>query len=163
MAKKGIPKTTVNRIRTKVKQGKSANQIQRELKREGRGIRRQTLLALVRRYKGVKPKPQRYKYIPRKYRTRPAIAKPKRPKRIAPPPTPKPPIRKKHISIYGKEGRYNLSGTGRNLYRFMIDAVEHPPKKRFVTVDVDKVRGLSQRAKYVDYGEEWSERPEIKS
>lgn len=155
MVKKGIPKTTINRIRTLSRQNKSANQIQRILKREHRGIRRQTLLAYVRKFKGVKPKPQRYKYIPRKYRRRPAIAKPKRPRP------------EKHVAVYGrhrgKSKRIEMSGTGKGLYRFLIDAVIHPPKKRFERMHVKGYMGFSTKAKYLDYGEEWDEKPTVKS
>jgi len=148
-----VKSTTVNYIRTESRKGKSANQIQRELKAKGIGLRRKTILAYVRQFKGRKPKPQPYKYIPKKYR---------RP--IAPPPTPKP---KKHITIYGtherKSKRIEASGTGKNLYHFLLDAVRHPSKKRFVRIDVDKVKGLSDRAKYIDYGEFWDEKPSVKS
>jgi len=153
MVKKGVPKTTVNRIRTKVKQGKSGNQIQRELKREGRGIRRKTLLAYVRKFKGRPLKPHVERYIPRKYRRRVAVA-----------PKPKP---EKHVAVYGKhEGkskRVELSGTGKGLYRFLIDAVKHPPRKRIQRVSVKDYMGVSDRAKYLDYGEEWDNRPTVKS
>jgi len=148
-----VKKTTVNRIRALSKQGKSANQIQRILKREHRGIRRTTLLAYVRKFKGRPLKPHVERYIPRKYRRRVAVT-----------PKPRP---EKHVAIYGrhrgKSKRIEASGTGRQLYRFLIDAVKHPPKKRFERVGVKDYMGLSQRAKYLDYGEEWDEKPTFKS
>jgi len=154
-----VKPATVNRIRQLSKQGKPANEIVRQLRREGIGIRRKTILAYVRKFKGRKPKPQPYKYVPRKYRRKPAYRR----RLIAPPPTPK----QKHIAIYGKHKRKSkrieASGTGKQLYKFLIDAVEHPPKRRFVTVSVDKVKGLSDRARYLDYGEYWDEKPTIKS
>lgn len=146
-----VKPTTVKRIQTLSKQGFSANQIQRTLKREHRGIRRKTLLAYVRKFKGRPLKPHVERYIPRKYRRRVAV-------------TPKP---EKHVAIYGrhkgKSKRIEASGTGKQLYRFLIDAVKHPPKKRFERVSVKDYMGLSQRAKYLDYGEEWDEKPTIKS
>jgi hypothetical protein len=153
MVKKGVPKTTVDRIRTLSKQDKSANQIQRILQREGRGIQRKKLLAYVRKFKGVKPKPQRYKYIPRKYRRpRPVIAKPRRPKRIY----------DKHVAIYGKHNgitkRIEIFGTGKYLQKEMYALVQHPPKKRFLRTTQDyfeKSRDLSR--------DSWDDRPTITS
>jgi len=147
-----VKPATVNRIRTLSKQGKSSNEIARQLRREGIGIRRQTILNYVREFKGRPPKPQRYKYIPKKYR---------RP--IAPPPT-----RKYHVSAFGKHDkiskRYEVfASTKKQLHHFLIDGVKHPPKRRIERIDLDRVKGLSQRARHVDYGEYWDERPEIKS
>jgi hypothetical protein len=60
---------TIDRIRTLARRGKSANQIQRELKSEHRGIRRTQLLAYVREFKGRAPKAEAHlKYTPHKYR-----------------------------------------------------------------------------------------------
>ena len=51
-----------------VKHGYSANEIQKLLKKRGIGIRRKTLLRYVRETKGKSVKPNREKYIPKKYR-----------------------------------------------------------------------------------------------
>ena len=122
-----VKPTTVKRIQTLSKQGKSANHIQRILKREHRGIRRKTLLAYVRKFKGRPLKPHVERYIPRKYRRRVAVT-----------PKPKP---EKHVAIYGrhkgKSKRIEASGTGKQLYRFLIDGVVHPPRKRFERIDVE--------------------------
>jgi hypothetical protein len=148
-----VKPATVNRIRILSKKGKSANEIARQLRREGRGIRRKTILAYAREFKGRKHKAQPYKYVPRKYR---------RP--IAPLPTPE---QRKHIAIYGthkrKSKRYEASGKGKALYRFLIDAVQHPPKQRITRVSVKDYMGISDRAQYIDYKEEWDDRPTVKS
>jgi len=49
-----VKKITANRIRTLSKQDKSANEIVRQLRREGRGIRRATALAIIREERGPK-------------------------------------------------------------------------------------------------------------
>lgn len=147
-----VKSATVDRIYALSKQGKTTTQIQRQLRSEGRGIRRTVLLAYVREAKGRKPRADVYKYTPRKYR------------RPITPPTPK----KYHVSAYGKHKqkskRYEVFATTKKaLYRFLIDGAKHPPKQRIARIDIDRVRGLSDRAKYIDYGEEWDERPTIKS
>jgi hypothetical protein len=139
-----VKPSTVNYIRTQSQKGRSANQIQRELRAKGIGLRRKTILTYVRKFKHRPPKPHAEIYVPRKYR---------RPE--------------KHIAVYGKvkgkSKRLEIAGSGRKLYTILIDAVHHPPKQRIERVSADKMRGLSARAKYLDYGEEWDERPTIKS
>jgi IS30 family transposase len=164
-----VKETTVNRIRTLSRQGKSSNEIARQLRREGIGIRRKTILAYVRKFKGLKPKPQLYKYAPRKYRRKRVITKP-RPKtefarkmrqKI------KEQEKPKHVAVYGKvkgtSKRIEVSGTGTNIFRFLIDGAIHPPKKRITRINADREKGFGARAKYIDYGEEWDGRPQIKS
>ena len=50
-----------------VKNGYSANKIQAKLRELNIGLRRKTLLAEVRRFKGQVPKTETVKYIPKKY------------------------------------------------------------------------------------------------
>ena len=55
--KRGLKvRSAYERIHKKIRQGKSANQIQKELKQEGVGIRRQRLLYMIRTVKGTKSK-----------------------------------------------------------------------------------------------------------
>ena len=61
-------KQRVKVIRTYVKQGYSANKIQKKLQKQGLGIQRKKLLAEVRKIKGQLPKANRFKYTPKKYR-----------------------------------------------------------------------------------------------
>ena len=69
-----MPKTksqifkTRNAIKACVKQGYSANRIQKKLQSQGLGIQRKKLLAEVRKAKGTKPKVHPQKYTPKKYR-----------------------------------------------------------------------------------------------
>lgn len=150
-----VKPATVNRIRKLSKQGKSSNEIVRQLRREGIGIRRKTILAYVRQFKGRKPKAEPYKYTPRKYLTKE--------RRIHVEHEVKP----KHIAVYGKvrgmSKRLEVVGTGKQLFSILIDAVEHPPKQRIQRVSADRLRSLSDRARYLDYKEEWDDRPTIRS
>jgi hypothetical protein len=164
-----VKKTTVNRIRTLSKQGKSSNEIVRQLRREGAGIRRKTILAYVRKFKHKPPKPHVERYIPRKYRRKRVVAKP-RPKtefaRIMREKI-KEQEKPKHVAVYGKvkgkSKRIEVSGTGKNIFRFLIDGAIHPPKNRITRINADKEKGFGARAKYIDYREEWDERPQIRS
>jgi hypothetical protein len=96
-------------IKRYVAEGYSANKIQKELHKQGLGIRRKILLAKIRRIKGV-PK--------RKFRR----------ERVY--------VAAKWIAVYGtvdgKSRRVELAGSGRQLFRAMLDLAVHPPKKRFV-------------------------------
>lgn len=139
-----VKPSTVNYIKTQSRKGKSANQIQRELKAKGIGLRRKTILSYVRAFKHRPPKPHVEIYIPRKYQ-RPQ-------KRIA-----------VFGKVHGKSKRLEIFGSGKQLYTILIDAVHHPPKQRIERVSADKLRGLSARAKYIDYKEEWDDRPTIRS
>ena len=149
--------TTENRIRIKVQQGKSANQIQRELKSEGIGIRRTTVLAYVREFRGRKPKAESYKYTPRKY-----LSKERRLhiEHV---------VKGKHIAIYGTVNglgkRIEVSGTGKQLFSFLHEAVEHPPRKRFsrLNVDRDDLDTIHGRAEHLDLREYWDDKPKIES
>jgi len=87
-------------IKGYVKQGYSANKIQKKLKSQGLGIRRTTLLAEVRKVKGAKPKADRQKYTPKKYR------------RVAPKAR-RPVFSGKHIAVY----RYATTKRFRKLAR----------------------------------------------
>jgi len=148
-----VKPATVNRIRTLSRQGKSANEIIRQLRREHRGIRRTTALKYIRRFKGRKPKTNVYKYTPRKYLTKEAFK-----------------IRghevgRKHIAIYGRvdgqSRRIEVSGTGHQLMDFLRDAVKHPPKERFVRGDVSTIHGRSKIK--LDRRKEWDAKPKIAS
>ena len=68
--RKPISKQQTEAIRTYIKQGYSANKIQKKLQRQGLGIQRKRLLAEVRKVKGTKPKTLPQKYTPKKYRRR---------------------------------------------------------------------------------------------
>jgi len=85
---RGISPETRGAIRAYIKQGYSANSIQKKLKNQGLGIQRKKLLAEVRKLKGTKPKAQPQKYTPKKYR-----------RRISPPAR-KPFYYGKHIAVY---------------------------------------------------------------
>ena len=136
-------------IRYYVKKRYSANLIQKKLQEKGLGMRRKELLARVREVKGVPKKPKPEIYIPAKYR------KPKaKPKRVRVVPA-------KWIAVYGtvdgESRRVELAGSGRQLYRAMLDLAKHPPKKRFVRCSASEV------SNYLDYEDEWDEHPAVRS
>jgi hypothetical protein len=58
----------VELIRDYVKKGYSANQIQRELKNQGKGMRRKEVLRYVREFKEKQRKKDSIKYTRKKYR-----------------------------------------------------------------------------------------------
>jgi hypothetical protein len=152
-----VKPATVDRIRELSRTKKSANKIVRQTRREGIGIRRTTILAYIREFRGKAPKPHAYKYTPRKYLTT------KRRLHI------EHDIKRKHIAIYGKVNgvnrRIEVTGSGKGLMSFLVDAVKHPPKKRISRLDVDRDRldTFYGRRKVLDYGKEWDVRPTIKS
>jgi len=61
-------KEQVDFIRKEAKRGKSANQIQRDLRAHHMGMRRQKLLEYVRKFKGKSAKVESQRYTPIKYR-----------------------------------------------------------------------------------------------
>jgi len=148
-----VKPATVDRIRELSRTRKSANEIVRQTRREGIGIRRKTILAYIRGFRGKAPKKDVYKYIPKKYLTRA--------RRIYI----EHGVKRKHIAIYGKvkgeSRRIEVSGTGRQLMDFLHDAVKHPPKQRFVRGDVSTIHGRS-RIK-LDRRKEWDAKPRITS
>jgi len=66
--RKPISKQQTEAIRTYIKQGYSANKIQKKLQSKGLGIQRKRLLAEVRKVKGTKPQAYTQRYTPKKYR-----------------------------------------------------------------------------------------------
>ena len=57
----------------------------------------------------------------------------------------------------GTSRRIELAGSGKQLYKAMLDVAKHPPKKRFVQC------GATEVANYLDYENMWDERPKVKS
>ena len=102
-------------IRSYIKKGYSANQIQVNLKNRHMGIRRKVLLAEVRKIKGQPSKAETGKYIPKKYvrtrwRARAEL------ERI---------LETKHVTVTGKHKgdlvSKTRSGKGKDLYRWVLD------------------------------------------
>ena len=134
-------------IRYYAKKRYSANLIQHKLRQKGLGMHRKELLAKVREVKGVPKKPKAEAHIPIKYRKR-------KPKRVRVVPA-------KWVAVYGtvdgKSRRVELAGSGRQLYKAMLDVAKHPPKKRFVRCSASEV------PYYLDYEDEWDEHPAVRS
>ena len=157
---KTITKQQIKAIRGYVKQGLSANKIQKMLQKRHLGIRRKVLLAEVRKLKGKKPKADRQKYTPRKYRKR-------RPKAR------KPVFIGKHIAVYGYartsrhpkaySARFEFYGSGRDLNRAVRLAYSGiVPRKEWAFVECSARDFLSNPSKYGERGC-WVGRPDIES
>jgi len=152
--KKGVSSRQVERIRELTARRYSANQIQKELRRENIGLRRQIILNYTREFRNKPAQRNVGKYIPKKYR------------RIYRP-------REKVISISGlvngKVRRLNLfAKDGRTLHRVLREKIfdygetkkSYSPKSQFLTIDANKL--LSNPDKYLEK-EEWDTRPRINS
>jgi len=156
-------------IKGYVKQGYSANKIQKKLKSQGLGIRRQTLLAEVRKIKGKKPKAQPQKYTPKKYRR--VTPKARRPvfsgKHVA---VYRPATTKRYRKLARKLGapqsysaRFEFYGNGKDLakavrlaYSGIVPRCEHP------FVECSARAFLKNPYRYGEDGE-WVDRPNVES
>jgi hypothetical protein len=116
------------------------------------GMRRTRLLGYVREFKSKPPKAGPSKYTPPKYRltfeerVRRQISERQRAKKVS-----------VWGTVNGENRRVQLTGSGRSLYHALLDAAKHPPKKRFLTVDAENVRG------FLDYDETWDRHPDVES
>jgi len=157
---KTITKQQIKVIRGYVKQGLSANKIQKRLQKQHLGIRRKNLLAEIRKIKRQKPKADRFKYTPWKYRKRPPKAR-------------KPVFIGKHIAVYGYartsrhpkaySARFEFYGSGRDLNRAVRLAYSGiVPRKEWAFVECSARDFLSKPYKYGERGI-WVGRPEIES
>lgn len=157
---KSITKQQTKAIQGYVKRGLSANKIQKRLQKRHLGIRRKVLLAEIRKLKRQKPKADRKKYTPRKYRKRPPKAR-------------KPVFAGKHVAVYGYartnrhpraySARFEFYDRGKDLFRAV--KLAHSgivPRKEWAFVECSARDFLSNP--YV-YGEKgiWVGRPEIES
>lgn len=95
-------------IKRYVRQGYSANEIQKKMQAKNMGVRRTVLLAYVRKYKHKAPVERRERYVPTKYRRVPKPVEGKGPK---------------GIEIYGtyrgRTRRLRRRGTGKDLFRWV--------------------------------------------
>jgi len=158
--RKGISSKTRWAIKGYVKQGYSANKIQKKLKSQGLGIRRKTLLAEVRKIKGKKKKPYSVKYTPKKYR------------RVTPKAR-KPVFRGKHIAVYRYartlrhrrpySARFEFYGNGKDLakaVRLALSGIVPRCERPFVECSARAF--LKNPYRYGEDGE-WVNRPNIES
>jgi hypothetical protein len=158
--RKAISKQQTEAIRTYIKQGYSANNIQKKLQHQGLGIQRKRLLAEVRKVKGTKPKAHPQKYTPKKYR------------RVTPKAR-RPVFRGKHIAVYRYartlkhrrpySARFEFYGSGKDLakaVRLALSGIvlrwENPH------VECSARAFLNNPNKYGERGE-WVDRPNIES
>ncbi len=149
--KGGASKEQVDRIKADSAKGMSANAIQRDLQAHHMGMKRQKLLGYVREFKGRKPKSEPSKYTPTKYRK-----KPRKPTKVVRRRAP----RGKHVAVYGKvdgeSKRIQMHGSGRELYKAMMLASQHPPKKQFLTIKATNITGNPD--KYLDMEKTWDQK-----
>jgi len=138
----------VERIRELSRQGRSANEIQRQLQKEHLGMKRQRLLKYVREFKG-RPAPRKpFKYVPIKYRERRRIRIPR--KQVA-----------VYGSVNGQSRRVQLYGDGQSLYRAMILVMKRPPRQRFLTIGAGAI--VANPPRYLERWRRWDERPKAES
>jgi len=147
---KGISKQQRKAIKTCIKQGFSANKIQKKLGKQGLGLRRKTLLAEVRKIKGTKKKSHPQRYTPHKYRVRRLKIDFPMMKQIA-----------GYSTVHGKPRRYQVAGTGKQLYRVMLLISQHPPKRKFLTISAKEL--LKNPWRYLDQEERWDRYPYVES
>ena len=152
--KSGVSSKQVDRIGELNARGYSSNQIQKELRSEHIGLRRQIILNYVREFRNRPAQRNVTKYIPKKYR------------RYYHP-------REEVISlsgtVNGHSRRLNIFAyDGRALRRVLRDKIfdfgetkrGYTPKSQFLTIDANKL--LANPNKYLEK-EEWDTRPRINS
>jgi len=158
---KGISPKTRWAIKGYVNQGYSANKIQKNLTKQGLGIQRKKLLAEVRKIKGLKPKADRQKYIPKKYRRRVS------------PPARKPVYSGKHIAVYKNattrrhpkpySARFEFYGRGKDLAKAIRLALSGiVPRCEDPFVECSARAFLNDPYRFGEKGE-WVDRPNIES
>lgn len=156
---KGVKPETVYRIRTLTKEGKSANEIQRQMQKEHLSIRRTRLLGYVREFKNQPLKSESWKYTPEKYRETSRYYKDYRRYGFGTE------SNEKQIAVVGSKNglgkRIHMHGSGHELQEAMMKVAKHPPKTKYLTISARKLN--RNPIKYLDYGSEWDERPNIKS
>ena len=165
MSKKGVSSATVNRIRELSREDKTTTQIQKQLQKEGLGLRRTVMLIYVREFKGKKPKAEPYKYIPRKYeRARMRVTR-RRERRLEIERKEKERTYGKQIAVYGltngRHRRVQMYGSGKELYQAMMLVGKHPPRSQFLTVSARRL--LRYPDYYLDAKNRWDDHPYVKS
>jgi hypothetical protein len=154
--RKTVTKQQRKAIRTYVKQGLSSNKIQKSLQRRNIGLRRKVLLEEVRKVKRKKPRANAYRYTPRKYRKRrtPYHSQTRRQfyggHQIA-----------GYGTVHGQSRRIQVYGSGKQLYKVMLYASQHPPRTRFLTIDAGTL--LSNPWRYLSREEVWDAKPRVDS
>lgn len=165
--KKGVSTRQIDRIRTLSHEGKSTNQIQRTLSKEGIGLRRQTMLQYVREFRQKAPKANTAIYTRTKYRKARARREYKREYnrryRL---------MRKRRVgeevksvtvtdSQHGEPKSIEIIGIGRDDYEAIKQyAYFHPPRKQFLTISAAEL--LSNPNRYLSEGG-WDGHPRINS
>jgi hypothetical protein len=157
---KGINPRTRWAIRGYVKQGYSANKIQRSLKAQHLGIRRTVLLVEIRKAKHRKAKANRFKYTPKKYRY------PARQRRRA--------FGGREVAVYGYarthenpraySARFEFSGSGKDCQRAVVKVYNEGwvPRKEDAFVRCSAKRFLRNPEEYAEEGA-WSGKPDVES
>jgi len=152
-----VSREQVDRIREDSRKGMTANQIQKDLQAHHMGMRRKTILGIIREERGKPKRGEEWRYIPTKYQYRiladlPEVKK-ERMKRTG--------LFGKQIAVYGtvdgKSRRVQLTGTGKDLYRAMLDVAKFPPKKRFLTAGAGDVH------RHLDFDDRWDKHPKVES
>jgi hypothetical protein len=162
--RKTVTKQQRKAIRTYVKQGLSANKIQKRLQKRHLGIRRKVLLEEIRKVKHRRPKANAFKYTPKKYRrVSRKYGYPSKKRRFA----------GRQVAVYGYartnrhpraySARFEFYGSGRDLFRAVIQAHRgFVPRYEWAFVKCFARDFLNRPSIYGERGI-WVARPEVES
>jgi hypothetical protein len=154
--KSGVSPKQINRIRELNAKGYSSNRIQKQLRSEHIGLRRQIILNYTREFRGRPAQKNVSKYIPHKYRKNRTYR-------------PNYKVITISGSVKGKNKKLNIvSSNGKSLHKILREHIfnfgktkqGYSPKSQFLTVDADKL--LANPKKYLDE-KEFDKRPIINS
>ena len=152
--KSGVSPKQVERIRELNARGYSSNQIQKELRSEHIGLRRQIILNYTREFRNRPAQRNVSKYIPKKYRR---FYHP-REKVISLSGTVNGTTRR--LNIFAYDGRALRRVLREKIFDFGETKKGYTPKSQFLTIDANKL--LANPDKYLEK-KEWDTRPRINS
>ena len=112
--RRGLSAKKLRAIKTYANKGYSANRIQKKMRQRHMGVRRKTVLRIVRETKGKAPRPHPEKHIPHKYG---------RPTHVS-----YPLLGQKQVTLigyhHGEKVRRNRRGSGRQLFQFVREEMD---------------------------------------
>ena len=145
-------------IKTYARKGYSANRIQRKMRQRHMGVRRKTILRIVRETKGKPPRGNPEKYVRRKYRkpTPSVTTSTARGRKVS-----YPSFGGKGVALYAGGKRLQMHGSGIDLFNAMRYAVKHPPREQFLDISAEEVTNHPER--FLERGYWQGGRPTIES
>jgi hypothetical protein len=155
--KTGLSAKKLREIKTYARKGYSANRIQKKMRQRHMGVRRKTILRIVRETKGRPQRPNPEKYVRRKYRkSTVAVTAPTRGRSVS-----YTSFGVKGLAVYDGNKRIQMRGTGRDLYNAMKIVVKHPPKEQFLDITASEV--LLHPEMFLEKGYWRGGRPQVES